>query len=143
MWFKQCQPHPGIGVCCRTHRKSSSSQVDSWLYRPQPPAIQLSLKDSSCAAVDSNEGPLCVPPRTEEPLLQPWRLCKPAVTAPHYTLVGNFKQTSSKAEWFTLRNSQESVNVLLALYTRRLCFMSHSGLRNKMPSVQPVAVLCV
>lgn len=62
-----------------------------------PLAVQLSLKDSSCAVVGPRRGGPRVPLRTEEPLLEPRRLCKPAVTAPCYTLVGNFEQTSSKA----------------------------------------------
>lgn len=36
---------------------------------------------------------------------------KPAVVAPHYTYVGNFTQTSSKAVRFTPRNTGQSVNV--------------------------------
>lgn len=36
-------------------------QVDSWLLQPRPLAIQLSLKDSSCAVLDRTEGPLCAP----------------------------------------------------------------------------------
>ena len=39
----------------------SLAQVDSWLYQPPPLAIQLSLKDSSCAVLDRTEGPLCAP----------------------------------------------------------------------------------
>lgn len=62
--------HTQVSVSCvAEHRGNwalfllywSFLQVDSWLYEPQPLAIQLSLKDSSCAALDRIERPLCAP----------------------------------------------------------------------------------
>lgn len=55
--------------CCWKQRKlipflslfCSLAQVDSWLDQPRPLAIQLSLKDSSCAVLGRTEGPLCAP----------------------------------------------------------------------------------
>lgn len=89
----QWLPHPGIGVCWETGKfccffslkKFLSCSGATWLEQPQPVAIQLSLRDSSCAVLDRQA---CAPQYTEEPLLGPQR-----VTAPSYTLVGNFKQT--------------------------------------------------
>ena len=66
-----------------------------------PLAIQLSLKDSSCAVLDCTEGGP-VPLHTEEHCYNPGD-SEPAVTAPCYTVVGNLRQTSSKAGWETLR----------------------------------------
>lgn len=86
----QWLPRPGISVCWETGKFcffffSLSCSGATWLEQPQPVAIQLSLRDSSCAVSDRQA---CVPQHTEEPLLGPQR-----VTAPSYTLVGNFKQT--------------------------------------------------
>lgn len=69
----KCQPHPSIGVWGRVFLNTEEiepffcrcfgalAQVGSWLYQPPPLAIQLSLKDSSCAVLDRTEGPLCAP----------------------------------------------------------------------------------
>lgn len=66
----------------------------TWLEQPLPLAIQLWLKDSSCAVLcPCTQRSHCYNPRED----------KPAVTAPCYTLLGNFKQTSSRGGWFSVR----------------------------------------
>lgn len=82
------------------------------------PAVQL--------WTSSKGGPLVCPPppRTQELLLQPWSLNKPAVTAKHYRLVGNFKQTSSKGKGGSLGEAlRGSANVPLGTvyWTSTLC----------------------
>lgn len=49
-----------------------------------------------CSVGPIPRGPVC-PSTQRSHCYRPWRLSKPAVTARCYTLVGNFKQTSSKA----------------------------------------------
>ncbi len=65
-----------------------------------------------CSAGPLRGAPVC-PCTQRSHCYSPADSYEPAVTAPRYTLVGNFKQTSSKAAWFTPRNTQESVNVPL------------------------------
>ena len=87
---------------------------------PHPLAIQLSLKDSSCAMLG--------PCTQRSHCCSPGVSCEPAVTAQCCTLVGNFKQTSSKAGRFTLRNTQEAVNVPRALWKwATVLYMRPSG----------------
>lgn len=49
----------------------SFPQVDSWLYQPRPLAIQLSLKDSSCAVLDPYRGALCAPAHRGATVIDP------------------------------------------------------------------------
>lgn len=95
--------HTQVSVSVAEHRELSSFSI---LELSSGRQLAGSTPASGCSAVSKgfqlcnvggSEGP-CVPLHTEEPLLQPRRLCKPVVTAPCYTLVGNFKQTSSKPE---------------------------------------------
>lgn len=107
--FVQHQPHPGVSVlCCRTLEEIelfiifvcvcvfrwAFLQVDSWMHQAPAPGHSAVTKGFQLGGIGPHWGAPGAPAHRGATVRT---LCVPAVTAPCYTHVGNFKQTSSKA----------------------------------------------